>query len=240
MIRAVLFDLDDTLFDHRHASRTSLAALHAGHAHLSRYPLEEVDREYRRLLEETHGDLLRGGWTQAEARAERWRRLLLWCGQEMTAAEVVALSDRYRAIYQDARRPAPGALALLQALRPFVRIGIVTNNLTTKQREKLVSCQLDGWIDLLVTSEEVGIPKPDPAIYEAALTRLGCTAHEAVMVGDSWEADVRGAHDAGLRAVWYNPEGLPCPDPTFKEELRSFEPVEPALERILGFEPNRL
>ena len=49
--------------------------------------------------------------------------------------------------------------------------------------------------------------KPDPRIFAIALERLGCAAADAVMIGDSWPADIEGARAAGVRAIWFNRSG---------------------------------
>ncbi len=61
--------------------------------------------------------------------------------------------------------------------------------------------------DLFVTSERAGCFKPDERIFRYALERAGVEAHEAIHIGDSLEADVAGALGAGMRAVWFNPDG---------------------------------
>lgn len=65
--------------------------------------------------------------------------------------------------------------------------------------------------DAIVLAGRLGVPKADPAFYLQAMAILGCAPHEALMVGDSYPADALAPKAAGLRAAWYNPEGLPIP-----------------------------
>ena len=96
-------------------------------------------------------------------------------------------------------------------------------------------CALDAHIDVLVVSEEVGVSKPDPKIFEVALERLGISADKAVMIGDSWAADVAGALAADIRPIWFNPRRLPRPEPDGRvEEIHALEPVEPVLAAVFG------
>ena len=178
--------------------------------------------------------MLAGTLTIEEARKERFRRLVCWCGGTSTPDQVEETVALYRAEYQKARCSVPGAVALLRDLRPRVAVGIVTNNFAAEQRDKIASCGLEDLIDFMVTSEEVGRPKPEPEIFFEALRKAECRAGEAVMVGDNWSADVTGARAAGIRAVWLNRDGLPNPDPDLAEEISSFEPPDPALRCILG------
>ena len=68
------------------------------------------------------------------------------------------------------------ARSLLAALKPRVRIGIVSNNLLEEQQGKIRLCGFDPYVDALVVSEAVGVAKPDPAIFARALEELGCAA----------------------------------------------------------------
>jgi putative hydrolase of the HAD superfamily len=237
-VRLVLFDLDDTLFDHLYASECATAAIHRSHPVLSRRPVELLHREHYRLLNEIHPRMLRGEMTLAEARSERWRRLFEWAGVSVDTERSNEIADQYRRIYGASQRCVPGAVALLEALKPRVRVGIVTNNLTEEQEGKLRVLKLEGRIDFMVTSEDAGIAKPHPAIFEAALKRAERKPEESVMIGDSWASDVLGARAAGIRAIWINREGAPRPDPSPDvTEIRSYEPPDAVWRAI--FEPER-
>ena len=90
-------------------------------------------------------------------------------------------------------------------------------------------------MDELIASEDVGVAKPDPRIFEIALARLGTSAAEAVMVGDSWANDVAGAHALGIRAIWFNPDRAPRPAvPAGVEELHSLVPAAEVAALLLG------
>lgn len=232
--RAVLFDLDETLFDHAHSARSGLAQLRETHPPLAGRSLAELEVELRRLLDEMHPHVLQGLLTLDQARIERLQGLFRFCGASITAEEAEQAAARYREAYGRSRRAVPGAIPLLEALRHQVCVGVVSNNLTREQEEKLEATGIAHLIDFLVTSEDAGAQKPDPAIFQEGLRRAGCAAGEAVMVGDSWEWDVLGARNAGIRAVWLNRGRLPCPDPSLAHELHALEPVQQVAEVILG------
>lgn len=235
MTRAVLFDLDDTLFDHRQCARTALADLHQAYELFRMQPFDDFERTHAALLEELHVRVLAGALGLDEARRERFRRLFEASGVVRGTDAVALAASRYREGYQRARGPVPGAAALLGLVKARARVAIVSNNLLDEQREKLKHCGLDQWVDALVVSEEAGVSKPDPRIFAIALERLGCSAHEAVMVGDSWVADVAGARAAGLRAIWFNPLRHPRPGPlSGVAELHTLDPPDEALAAIFS------
>lgn len=234
-MKAVLFDLDDTLFDHAFAARRALEGIHKELPRFSGKPFETLEEQYSALLEEVHLRVLAGKLTLDEARRDRMRTLMADDdGIPPKEGEVAALAHRFRTGYLENRRAADGAYELLEELRRRrIIVGIVTNNMTAEQKDKLAFCKLDSLVDFMVTSEEVGIPKPERVIFEAALARADCDASEAVVVGDSWESDVVGARSAGIRAVWCNPKGMSRPDASIAAEMRSFRPLEAALDVLL-------
>jgi HAD superfamily hydrolase (TIGR01662 family) len=233
-VRVVLFDMDDTLFDHTFALRQALAAVWRDDRGLGRRPLGRVVAEYERLLDDIHPEVLRGHTTHAEARKERFRRLFEWAGTPRPASELEATSARYRAVYQSARRPVEGAPALLRSLHRRATVGVVSNNHTAEQREKMAAIGIAPWVDFLVTSEDAEAEKPEPKIFQSALERANASAREAVMVGDNWATDVVGGRNAGIRTVWLNRHGWPRPEPVPDVlEVPSLRPIRPLRERLL-------
>jgi putative hydrolase of the HAD superfamily len=235
MIRAVLFDLDDTLFDHRGCARDALTAVQQSQRCFQSMPFDALERAHAEFLEELHAEVMLGRVPLDVARVERFRRLLESAGardEEQTAA---TLATVYRETYTTRRRAVAGAAALMAAVKRHARIGIVSNNVLNEQQEKLSVCSLDQFVDELVVSGEVGVSKPDPLIFRTALDRLGVSAEETVMVGDSWIADVEGARGAGIRAIWFNPLHLPPPYASADvEQLQAFEPTGEVLQVILS------
>jgi putative hydrolase of the HAD superfamily len=234
MVRAVLFDLDDTLFDHKGCSRDALEAVRQCDESLAAVAIADLEQVHSTLLEELHADVMLGRVPLAEARRERFRRLLTAVGGTPADDLVEATAAAYRDRYREVRRAVGGAEALLTLLRGQARVGIVSNNLFEEQLDKLRVCGLDVLVETLVVSERVGVSKPDPAIFHVALEQLECRPAEAVMVGDSWPADVAGARAAGIRPVWFNPLGLPLPPGEGGiAQLASLEPTRTTLEVIL-------
>jgi HAD superfamily hydrolase (TIGR01549 family) len=234
-VEAVLFDLDDTLYDHRHARLAGLRAIRRAEPTLGRFSLDQEDRTFERLLSEIHLSLvLPGKISHDESRWMRMTRFLQEFHLELPRRRIQELIDLRVQTYMQHRRPVPGAAALLRHLRAGGSdIVVVTNNLVSEQEEKLRFMRFDGLIDHLVCSEEVGFTKPDPRIFRAALERAHVTPQTAVMVGDSWDSDVIGATRAGLRAIWFHRDESPVPAEPHADELRSFPPLARAARVIL-------
>ena len=234
MIRAVLIDLDDTLVDHNHAMRTALRVLHDGDHRLQGLSFEFLLAEWHRLLETMHDDVALGRIPVHEARIIRYRHFYDLAGVALNRAEAERMAVNHVRTYMNNRRAVPGAVALMKIVRQHARTAVVTNNTLIEQDEKLATFGLWPHVDALITSEECGVAKPDPAIFHSALERLGVAAHEAVMVGDSWANDMVGAANVGMRAIWLNRHGETCPDPLLATEVTAFEPVARTAEVVLN------
>ena len=110
----------------------------------------------------------------------------------------------------------------------------MTNHILSEQVKKIATIGVDPFVDALVVSDEVGVAKPDARVFETALSRLGGTPDEAVMIGDSWSADILGATGLGIRAIWLNRYNRRCPDSSLAIEIRSLEPVDKIVDLILN------
>jgi HAD superfamily hydrolase (TIGR01549 family) len=229
----VLFDMDDTVFDHSLTCRAALARLRSRHPFLRRTALDEQWRSYGELLTTTHRPVMLGQRSSEDARRERFVRLAARAGRRIGDSEAENLSRAYRTYYQELRRSVPGAPAAVRRWHQRARVAIVTNNTAEEQEEKLRFLGLEDAVDHLVASAEAGVAKPDPRIFEIALDRAGVGPGEAVMIGDSWSSDVVGARRAGIRPVWFNRFRIPRPEVGRVDEFARFAPPR-ELDRLLG------
>ena len=102
----------------------------------------------------------------------------------------------------------PNAYEILDYLHPKYPMSIITNGFEEVQFTKLKNSKLDKYFDIVITSEEAGCKKPEPGIFEFALKRAGAKPEESLMIGDDPEVDVKGAENAGIDGVFFNPKKL--------------------------------
>ena len=233
--RAVLFDLDDTLIDHRHAARAAMIGVRERFVPFQSVSLDALELEHQRILDLLHHDVALGRRAVADARVERYRRLFAYVGD--SGGHASAAAELHRRTYHASRKRVDGALELLQALHGQVHLGVVTNNTLAEQTEKLATFGLAEFVDVLVTSEEIGVAKPEPSIFNAALHRLGVTPEEAVMVGDSWLHDVQGDIGAGIAAVWFNRTGEQHPELGPVPEITALTPAQIVAAELVATQP---
>jgi len=233
VVTAVLFDLDDTLVDHRHANRAAIGGVRERFDELQRVPLDDLLAENGRLLDELHQHVALGRVAVDDARVERYRRLFAFAGGNRSG-DPEAAARLHRALYHRNRRRVPGALELLEALSAVTRIAVVTNNTQAEQREKLATFGFAPHVTSLVTSEEVGASKPDPRIFRTALERVDCAPEDAVMIGDSLVHDVEGALEAGIEPFWFDRDGATGAPARPIRVLTSLEPASEVVRRVLA------
>ena len=222
--RVVVFDLDDTLLDHRAAEHAALADVHRQHhAHLGHHPLEHVQQTYHRCNAPLWADFGAGRIDSAELRRLRSERTLAALGCDtLTAADFGRdYLDRYAVHW----RWTDGARDAYHAVADAVPVGILTNGFSEQQRGKLATFpEIADRAAFVVISEEVGVMKPDPRLFEHVrgvaerATGSPLRPAEVVYVGDSFVSDVEGGTGAGWRVVWLGgdperaPEGAVCAD----------------------------
>ena len=200
-VRAVLFDIDDTLVDFGASAAAGLAAL------LGPEVREGLPDTWHALTERHYPRFLAGEVSFGDMQLERLVELLAWVGLpapdragllELEARRQDEMTRHYR-LFDDVR-PCLDALA-------GVRIGVVSNSDGPHQRAKLGSVGLGDAFEVVVVSGDVGHAKPDPRIFLEACRALDLPPSSVVYVGDRVDIDARGATGAGLHGVWLDRAG---------------------------------
>lgn len=231
MIRAVVFDMGGTLLAYpRPDDGTWRAFEESGIRGLYRYlvaqghPITAEEETFvARMFER-----LEQGWEQATGGRINLRAID-WIAAA-AADHDVALSDgalieavhHYARPLRDGVSAMPGAAAALAELRARgVRVGLISNTIWPGDlhREDLATLGLWQFIEYAVFSGDFGIWKPNPRIFLHVLERLGVNPADAVFVGDSPKEDIRGAQQAGMRAIWVRSPEFPLPPDIHPEAI---------------------
>jgi putative hydrolase of the HAD superfamily len=230
-IAAIIFDLDETLITDDDATKKALqqTAKHAqkqvtldteklwrtAYAHAKQMWQASPTFSFCESLGISASE---GLWGRFENSGPQWQELHDWVlDYQIEAWEHALLAQGHKnrvlveqlaAIFHEERRASqalfPETERVLSELRATYKLGILTNGAPDLQREKIAYNKLAHYFDAIVVSGDVGVGKPDPAVFKAALDQLGVPAHMTLMVGDSLERDMLGASRNGLRGVWVN------------------------------------
>ncbi|MGW5424189.1 HAD family hydrolase [Streptomyces sp. NPDC003943] len=200
-IRAVLWDVDDTIFDYGGADRAGMRA------HLATEGLvdgwDSVDQALGRWKELTELH-----WRRYEAGLGDWQEQRRWRVRDfleqpgMTSDEADGWFDRYVAHYEAAWELFPDAVPVLDLLARDYRHGVLSNSSIHAQDPKLRALGVRDRFEAVLCAAELGVAKPAAEAFHAACTALGLPPDQVAYVGDQPDTDARGAVEAGLLGVW--------------------------------------
>lgn len=126
------------------------------------------------------------------------------------------LSEEYIRVLPTNNHLFDGAVELLDYLKPKYQLHIITNGFEEVQQLKLAKSGIKDYFNHIITSEAVGVKKPNPKVFLYSLQVAGTTANKSVMIGDNLEADIYGALHCGIRSIHYNLEGLSVEAATYQ------------------------
>lgn len=202
--KGILIDLDMTLFDFDAGNRIAVDRLldEVGYHSPDRFEeYEEVNRACWAALE-------KGEMTQGSLRYIRFRRFFERYGIE---ADPDAAADRFVALLGEQAILMPHAEEVARRIAAEKPLVLLTNGITAVQRARLARSPLKGIAADMIVSEEVGVSKPRPGLFNFALKKHGWHRQETLMIGDGATSDIAGANAAGIDACWLNPGGKPLP-----------------------------
>jgi HAD superfamily hydrolase (TIGR01549 family) len=220
-VRAVLFDLDDTLTDRaRSVERLAAELLERFRDDLEPCEISEICRCIRA------GD--NGGYATREHLGAHLRSAMRWTHPPSAEQLVEFWRDRFPRCNVERLGVSP----TLQSLHSRgLNLGVVSNGSISSQYPKLDVMGIRSLFSVILISEEVGIKKPDARIFRMALEKLGVLPSEAIFVGDNPALDIAGSRTVGMRAIWLNcrgersPKEIPCPEmiTSFDQVVRVFD-----------------
>jgi putative hydrolase of the HAD superfamily len=146
-------------------------------------------------------------YIDAGYRERVWRLALQSLGRSDAEARAPALAQAFARVRAERHLAFPDAGEILERLAASYRLALITNGSPGLQRAKLAGSGFGPYFEQVIVSGDLGVGKPDPAIYQHALELVEAKPADAVMIGNSLERDVVGAQAMGIRGVWFNPDG---------------------------------
>ena len=224
MIKTVIFDLDDTLYEFRPAEQTGRAAIRnyvERELGVDGETFMNLFQEMLRLQIRLHSDA-----PGSHSRAIRCQLVCEKMGLPLRHAPV--LNDLFWHAYISSIHPFPGIPELFKEIRASGRkIGVCTNMTADWQLKKLIQLNLIDDCDFVVSSEEANAEKPARAIFDLSLEKAGCLPEECLFIGDNPAFDIQGAQAVGMNVLWLAQrpeERAKYPDLPFVESVAEIAP----------------
>ena len=214
--KAIFLDWDDTIGDWKNAELQALRDIYRAYHLDALYPTaDDYIAAYKPYNLELWGMYGRGEVTKEKLHFERFYRPLLkedrpdapdriQSTDRFTDKETLAheTGDEFLRLTNTYFSVLPGAAETVRQLAKQYPLTIVSNGFREVQYYKLEHSGLRDCFAHFLVSDEVGINKPQPEIFQIALEKNGVQAHEAVMIGDSYSSDIQGAKNAGIDQIW--------------------------------------
>ena len=135
---------------------------------------------------------------------------------EISDAIIDQISDDYINYLPEHNHLFDGAIEILDYLKPNYKLHIITNGFASVQTKKLNNSNIVHYFDTITNSEMAGVKKPHPTIFDFALSLANASKEESLMIGDSYEADIIGAQEAGIEAIFFNEQNIQVENAAFQ------------------------
>lgn len=204
----LLFDADHTLFDFKKSEYFALKGaldslgLPSTDGHIERY--SDINVKYWKMLE-------RGEIDKNLLRLARFEEFCAFYGFDRSLAG--SLADRYMDNLAKESHLFDGALELIEKLSYSYRLFIITNGVKSTQDGRFSVSPITKYFEKIFISELIGAEKPSKVFFDAVEANIdGYIREKALVIGDSLSSDIKGAINAGIDCIWFNPDGKNAPE----------------------------
>ena len=218
MYKHIFFDLDHTIWDFDRNAEETLTEL------FEVYSLQNLGISCSKTFISVYTNNNHALWTayhlgeisKQELRETRFKKTFLDLG---LVPETIpsTFEDDYVRICPTKTNLFPEAHETLKYLSSKYHLHLISNGFKESTEMKIELSDLGKYFENIIISEVVGVNKPDKAIFEFALNSAAAKKEESLMIGDSIEADIRGAMAFGIDAIYFNPEGKETPSDVERE-----------------------
>lgn len=206
MINHIFFDLDHTIWDFDRNAEETLMELYEQYQ-LERLGLHSPQEFIATYTENNHllwAEYHLGKITKETLRSERFSKTFIQLGIQPSHIPS-QFEDDYVKLSPTKTNLFAGSEKVLTYLQKKYTLHIISNGFKESTLTKMDKSGLNPYFSNVIISEDVGVNKPDSAIFEYALSKASAQKEESIMIGDSVEADIRGAQGYGIKAIYFNP-----------------------------------
>jgi len=205
-ITDIFFDLDHTLWDFDKNSEMAFDRIFK-----SKYQeiiTQDFIKEYIPINQECWRLYQNDKITHQELRYNRLKFSFDALNYVISEENILEVANDYIEFLTDNNYLFDGAIEVLEYLKPKYKLHIITNGFAQVQEKKINNALLGGYFSTITNSELAGVKKPNSIIFDYALKLANTSKESSIMIGDDFEADVNGALNAGLDAIFFNEKRL--------------------------------
>ena len=203
-IKHIFFDLDHTLWDFDLNSKLAYKQI---------FEEQKLDLDIDNFIS-VYEPLNLAFWRKyrnneidkEELRYQRLKTAFDACKYPLSDEKINMFADLYIEYLPNYNHLFEGCKDLLDFLSGKYKLHCITNGFEEVQHLKMDRAKLLPYFDVILTAEAAGVKKPDPAIFYKAMEMANASVENSLMIGDSYEADIQGAQNVGMRTIYFNPE----------------------------------
>ena len=203
-IKGIIFDADNTIVDHRDCERQALEFL-----------FKKIGEKYNTEYQEVFRPLDRELWDNVVLnKATISKELIPEYRFKLFFNKICIPYNDYKKANELFQYGLEHSVALIEKADEVIEylynknymLFVATNGLIRLQKPRILNSKVSKYISDIIVSEEVGLAKPNPIIFNTLLQNNNINSSEAIMIGDNLEKDIQGAKNANMKSIWYNPK----------------------------------
>jgi len=208
-ITDIFFDLDHTLWDFDKNSQMAFDRIFKNNFRTIK--IEDFIAKYIPINHECWRLYQNDQITHQELRYNRLKLSFDALNYSMSDENIDQIANDYIEFLTDNNYLFDGAIEVLDYLKPKYKLHIITNGFAAVQDKKINNALLSGYFSTVTNSELAGVKKPNSIIFDYAVNVAQASKQNSIMIGDDLEADVDGALNAGLDAIFFNVRNIEAP-----------------------------
>ena len=201
MIKGILFDLDNTLYDYDYSHNIALQKVFKSINGLFGIPFDEINNLYEIAKKEVKKNI--PNTASSHNRILYFQKLL-----EIIKKNPLEYALEFYEIYWETfinnMALEKDSLEILELLHSKYKMCLITDMVAAIQYKKIKKLSLSKYFNHIVVSEEIGTEKPDKKNFFECMKKMKLRANELIMIGDDYKKDIKGAISLGIKAFWYD------------------------------------
>ena len=209
-ITDIFFDLDHTLWDFDKNSELAFDRIFS--EKYSEVKTEDFIEKYAPINQACWKLYQEDKITHQELRYNRLKLSFEALDYTISDDSINQIANDYIAFLPDNNHLFDGTIEVLEYLKPKYKLHIITNGFANVQDRKINNAALGGYFATVTNSESAGVKKPNSIIFDYAVNLAQTSKDKSIMIGDDFDADVNGALNAGLDAIFFNVKNIEIPE----------------------------
>lgn len=203
-IKAIFFDLDDTLVNSRNAEIKAACEFKKKFPEFDNMEDKEFEELWHKIAIEQYERYSKNEISYERHRIDRVKSLFSKFNIEKNDDEARQIFNIYLELYEKNWKLFDDSKEVLEKLKGNYKLGLITNGDSNQQRKKISLTEIGDYFSNIIISSEAEVSKPNKKIFEIACEKIEEEPQNCVMIGDSYKLDIQGAENYGLNAIWIN------------------------------------